>query len=84
MKRLLSNSLIGLFLLSLTYCASNKNNTTDKQETKINQGNTVLSQSSDTTNSKNNTDYKKTEIKHNAPNQSKIDSIKKAKTKKKK
>lgn len=102
MKKLLFNSSLCFLLLSLTFCASNKNNATEGQQTeksnitqsktdsvkssdaKVNTGSELPSQSSDTTGSKQGEHYNKMEIKHNAPNQSEIDSIKKAKTKKKK
>jgi len=53
-------------------------------EVKVQQGDLAPVQSSDTNNTQRGNYYKKTEIKHGAPNQSEIDLIKKEKTKKKK
>lgn len=61
-----------------------KNDSVKAVEPKVQQGTSRPGQSSDTSSSKRGAHYKKTEIKHNAPNQTEIDSIKKEKTKKKK
>ena len=61
-----------------------KKGTKKTTETKVQKGASKPGQSSDTSSSKRGAHYNKTEIKHNAPNQTEIDSIKKEKTKRKK
>ncbi len=61
-----------------------KEGTRKTTEAKVQKGASKPSQSSDTSSSKRGAHYNKTETKHNAPNQNKIDSIKREKTKKKK
>lgn len=61
-----------------------KSDSVKATEPKVQQGTSKPGQSSDTSSSKRGAHYNKTEIKHKAPNQTEIDSIKKEKTKKKK
>jgi len=78
MKKLLLNSLFFILTLTLISCSNIKENSITKinnQNTEVIKGNSVLSKSSDTVSSKKGSDYKKMEIKHISPNQTKIDSI---------
>ncbi len=95
MKRLLLNSVILCFWMCLLFSscsegntrgecvAGNEPDTTGKNRSAA--GNTVNSQQTNTVNPGRNTVLRyKTEIRNNGPNQSRIDSIKDSKTKKKK
>lgn len=95
MKRLLLNSVILCFWIGLVFfscsdgstrrksVAGNEPDTTGKSHSAA--GNTICSQQTNTVNPGRDTALRyKTEIRNNGPNQSRIDSIKDSKTKKKK
>ena len=84
MKRLLLNSLFIIFILILISCSNIRNKATTKinnKNTEFIKGDSVSSKSSNTVSSKKESLNKEMEIKHIAPNQTEIDSIKLEKSK---
>ena len=87
MKRLLLNSLFFVLIINLISCSNIRNKATTKtndENTEVVKADSVSSKSSNTESSEKGSHYKEMEIKHNAPNQSEIDSIKRKKSKGKK
>jgi hypothetical protein len=95
-KKLLLNSIAIVALFSFISCCNTRNNTTIKEvnlqskqiddtliksNSNLKIGDTTESKSSNTESSTKGSNYREFEVKHNSPNQAKIDSIKKAKTK---
>ena len=84
MKRLLLNSLFFILSLNLISCSNIRNKATTKinnKNTEVIKGDSVSSKSRNTVSSKKGSHYKEMEIKHIAPNQTEIDSIKLEKSK---
>ncbi len=87
MKRLLLNSLFFVLILTFVSCSNIRNkpiNKTNTENTEAVKADSVSSKSSNTESSEKGSHYNEMEIKHNAPNQAEIDSIKREKTKQKK
>jgi hypothetical protein len=87
MKKLLLSSFLLVFVLAYVSCSNFRNkavNKTNTENAEIVKGDSVSSKSSNTVSSEKGSRYKEVEIKHNAPNQAEIDSIKREKSKGKK
>ncbi len=99
MRKLLSNSIVVIFVLILASCSQTGNKTITKDNinpniestdtlvntnTEYSKGDSISSTSTNTDSSTKGSHYKEFEIKHNSPNQNEIDSNKRVKTKGKK